>query len=186
MSNRERSNILPYKDVWPRIADTAFVAPNATIIGDVEIGADASVWFGCVVRGDVQPIRIGANTNIQDGAILHATSGMVPTLVGAGVTVGHQAILHGCTLEDGSFIGMQACIMDGAVVATGAMVAAGALVTPGKRIPEGELWGGSPAQLMRKLSTKESVYIGQSSSHYVELAKTYQTSVIGQKPRDID
>ena len=186
MSNREGSNILPYKDVWPRIAATAFVAPNATIIGDVEIGAGASVWFGCVVRGDVQPIRIGANTNIQDGAILHATSGVVPVLIGAGVTVGHQAILHGCTLEGGSFIGMQACVMDGAVVTTGAMVAACALVTPGKRVPEGELWGGSPAHLMRKLSTKEGAYIGETALHYVELANTYQTSVIGQKPRDTD
>jgi carbonic anhydrase/acetyltransferase-like protein (isoleucine patch superfamily) len=186
MSNHEGSNILPYKDVWPRIAASAFIAPNATIIGDVEISAGASVWFGCVVRGDVQPIRIGANTNIQDGAILHATSGMVPALIGVGVTIGHQAILHGCTVEDGSFIGMQACVMDGAVVATGAMVAAGALVTPGKNIPGGELWGGSPAHLMRKLSPEENIYIRESSSHYVELAETYQTSVIGQKLGDTD
>ena len=186
MSSREQINILPYKDVWPRIATTAFVASNATIIGDVEIDEGASVWFGCIVRGDVQPIRIGADTNIQDGAIIHATSGMVPVLIGAGVTVGHQAILHGCTLEDASFIGMQACVMDGAVVTTGAMVAAGALVTPGKRVPEGELWGGSPAKLMRKLSTKESAYIGETALHYVELANTYQTSVIGHNSRDTD
>jgi carbonic anhydrase/acetyltransferase-like protein (isoleucine patch superfamily) len=176
----EQDNIRPYKDIWPRIADTAFVAPNATVIGDVEIAAGASVWYGCVVRGDVQPIRIGANTNIQDGTIVHATSGMVPALIGAGVTVGHQAILHGCTIEDGSFVGMQACVLDGAVVASGAMVAAGALVTPGKQVAQGELWGGSPARLMRKLTSEECAYIAESASHYVELAKAYHTSVFGQ------
>jgi carbonic anhydrase/acetyltransferase-like protein (isoleucine patch superfamily) len=174
-------NILPFNDVWPKIETDAFVAPNATVVGDVEIGNATGVWFGCVVRGDVQPIRIGQGTNIQDGAVLHATSGMVPTLIGAGVTVGHQAILHGCTLEDGCFVGMQACIMDGAVVAGGAMVAAGALVTPGKQIAGGELWGGSPARMMRQLSAEESAYINDSAAHYVELAKTYQASVSGRK-----
>ena len=171
--------ILPYKEVWPKIDNESFVAPNATVVGDVEIAAGASVWFGCVVRGDVQPIRIGRGSNIQDGAVLHATSGMVPTLVGAGVTVGHQAILHGCTLEDGSFVGMQACVMDGAVVAGGAMVAAGALVTPGKQIARGELWSGRPARMMRELSPEECTYITDSAAHYVELAKTYRASVAG-------
>ena len=166
--------ILAYKDVWPTIAAEAFVAPNATVVGDVEISAEAGVWFGCVVRGDDQPIRIGQGTNIQDGAVLHATSGMVPTLIGAGVTVGHQTILHGCTLEDGCFIGMQSCVMDGAIVAGGAMVAAGSLVTPGKNIPSGELWGGSPARMIRTLTLDESAYIKESAAHYVELAKTYK------------
>jgi len=169
--------ILAYKDVWPTIAADAFVAPNATVVGDVEISAGAGVWFGCVVRGDVQPIRIGQGTNIQDGAVLHATSGMVPTLIGAGVTVGHQTILHGCTLEGGCFIGMQSCVMDGAIVAGGAMVAAGSLVTPGKNIPSGELWGGSPARMMRTLTLDESANIKDSAAHYVELAKTYKLSV---------
>ena len=179
--SRRGQNILPYQDLWPTIDAKAFVAPNATVVGDVEIAAGASVWFGCVVRGDVQPIRIGQGTNIQDGAVLHATSGLVPTLIGAGITVGHQAILHGCTLEDGCFVGMQACIMDGAVVAGGAMVAAGALVTPGKQIAGGELWGGSPARMMRQLSAEESAYINDSAAHYVELAKTYRASVTGRK-----
>lgn len=171
------NNILSYKKIWPIIAADVFVAPTASVIGDVEIASGASVWFGCVIRGDVQPIRIGSGTNIQDGAVLHATSGMVPTLIGNGVTVGHQAILHGCTLEDGSFVGMQACVMDGAVVESGSMVAAGALVTPGKRIIGGELWGGSPARMMRAITPDESTYIEKSASHYVELAKNYINSV---------
>lgn len=173
---RRSDNIYSYGDIWPSIAADVFIAPTASVIGDVEIASGASVWFGSVVRGDVQPIRIGSGTNIQDGTVIHATSGMVPTFIGNGVTVGHQAILHGCTLEDGSFVGMQACVMDGAVVESGSMVAAGALVPPGKRIVKGELWGGSPARMMRVISGEERTSIERSASHYLELAKNYNIS----------
>ncbi|HEY4164034.1 MAG TPA: gamma carbonic anhydrase family protein [Dongiaceae bacterium] len=171
--------ILPYNGVTPKIAPDAFVAETAVIIGDVEIGPGASIWYGCVLRGDSNSIRIGARTNIQDGTIIHVNheregAAGTRTVIGADITVGHMALLHACTLEDGSFVGMKACVMDGAVVETGAMVAAGALVTPGKRVKRGELWAGSPAKPMRPLSEKEIAYFAYSAKHYAELAATYR------------
>jgi carbonic anhydrase/acetyltransferase-like protein (isoleucine patch superfamily) len=171
--------ILPYNGVTPKIAPDAFVAETAVIIGDVEIGPGASIWYGCVLRGDANSIRIGARTNIQDGTIIHVNheregAAGTRTVIGADITVGHMALLHACTLEDGSFVGMKACVMDGAVVETGAMVAAGALVTPGKRVKRGELWAGSPAKPMRPLSEKEIAYFAYSAKHYAELAATYR------------
>src|SRR5208337_2586913 len=130
----------------------AFVAPGAVVIGDVVIGAGSSVWFNCVVRGDVHHIRVGERTNIQDGTVVHVTGGKFATHIGSDITIGHGCVLHACTLEDGCFIGMGAIILDGAVVESGAMVAAGALVTPGKRVKAGELWAGNPAKLLRPLS----------------------------------
>src|SRR5690606_27614238 len=123
--------------------------------GDVTVGAETGIWFGCVLRGDVDRIRIGARTNIQDGTVVHVSHRDGPTVIGDEVTVGHLALLHACTLEDRSFVGMKACVMDGAVVESGAMVAAGALVTPGKRVPSGQLWAGSPARPMRDLTEAE-------------------------------
>ncbi|HEY4163366.1 MAG TPA: gamma carbonic anhydrase family protein [Dongiaceae bacterium] len=171
--------ILPYNGVTPKIAPDAFVAETAVIIGDVEIGPGASIWYGCVLRGDANSIRIGARTNIQDGTIIHVNheregAAGTRTVIGADITVGHMALLHACTLEDGSFVGMKACVMDGAVVETGAMVAAGALVTPGKRVKRGELWAGSPAKPMRPLTEKELAYFAYSAEHYAELAATYR------------
>jgi carbonic anhydrase/acetyltransferase-like protein (isoleucine patch superfamily) len=171
--------ILPYNGVTPKIAPDAFVAETAVIIGDVEIGPGASIWYGCVLRGDSNSIRIGARTNIQDGTIIHVNheregAAGTRTVIGADITVGHMALLHACTLEDGSFVGMKACVMDGALVETGGMVAAGALVTPGKRVKRGELWAGSPAKLMRPLSEKEIAYFAYSAEHYAELAATYR------------
>ncbi|MES1152270.1 MAG: gamma carbonic anhydrase family protein, partial [Dongia sp.] len=142
------------------------------------IGPGASIWYGCVLRGDANSIRVGARTNIQDGTVIHVNSdreGAVATktVIGDDVTVGHMALIHACTLEDKSFVGMKACIMDGVVVEGGAMVAAGALVTPGKRVKRGEVWAGSPAKLMRPVSEKEASYLAHAAEHYVELAQTY-------------
>ena len=174
--------ILPFHNFQPRIADGAFIAPNATVIGEVEIADDVGIWFGCVLRGDGNTIRIGARTNIQDGTVIHVNnekdggrgkSGFT-CIIGADVTVGHLALLHACVLEDGSFVGMKACVMDGAVVEGGAMVAAGALVTPGKRVRKGELWAGSPAKLMRTLTAAEIDSFRWTIDHYVERARTYR------------
>lgn len=172
--------IHPYKGefadelVHPVIDKAAFIAPGAAVIGDVHIGADAGIWYGCVVRGDVNHIRIGARTNVQDGTIIHVTRLTGPTLIGDDVTIGHQAMLHACTLKDRSFIGMGATVMDGVVVESGAMVAAGALVTPGKIVPFGELWAGSPAKCMRIMTDSEISHILDSSDNYVRLANEYK------------
>lgn len=171
--------ILPYQGIMPKIADDAFVASTAVVIGAVEIGAEASIWFGCVLRGDSNSIRIGARTNIQDGTIIHVNheregAAGTKTTIGADVTIGHMALLHACTIEDGAFIGMKACVMDGVVVEGGGMVAAGALVTPGKRVRKGELWAGSPAKLMRPLSEKEMAYFAYSAKHYCDVAASYR------------
>lgn len=165
--------ILPFKSVLPTIPDDVFVASTAAVIGDVVIGAESSVWFGCTLRGDVNNIIIGERTNIQDHTIIHVASEGQGTYIGDDVTVGHGAILHACTIGHRAFIGMQACIMDDAVVEDGAMVAAGALVTPGKRIPSGQLWGGSPAKYMRDLTDQEKEFQIYSAQRYVRLAKEY-------------
>lgn len=166
-------HILPYQGKLPTIAADCFIAPTATVIGDVEIGAETSVWFNCVIRGDVHEIRIGARTNIQDGTIVHVTGGKLGTYIGSDITIGHGAVLHACTLEDCCFIGMGAVILDGAVVETGAMVAAGAVVTPGKRVKAGELWGGNPAKLLRTLSEADQAFFPVSAANYVELGRRY-------------
>lgn len=171
--------ILPYcgefheAGISPLISPEAFIAPGAAVIGDVEIGADTGVWFGCVIRGDVHRVRIGACTNIQDGTVIHVTRHTGPTTIGSGITIGHSALLHACTLEDHCFIGMRATVMDGAVVESGAMVAAGALVTPGKRVPSGQLWAGSPAKYFRDLTKEEQDFIPISADNYVKHAREY-------------
>ncbi len=165
--------IQTYKGKLPVIAPDAFVAETAAIVGDVVIGAQSSIWYGCTLRGDVNNIVIGARTNIQDGTVIHVASQGQGTYIGDDVTVGHMALLHACTVESGAFIGMQACVMDGAYVESGAMVAAGALVTPGKRVPAGQLWAGSPAKLMRELTEEEKASIKHSAKHYVGIARNY-------------
>ncbi len=166
--------ILPFKETLPAIDATAFIADSATIIGDVNIGAESSIWFGCVVRGDVNYIRIGARTNIQDNSVIHVDSRKYPTLIGDGATVGHMALLHACTIKDNAFIGMQACVMDGAVVEEFGFVAAGALVTPGKTIPSGEIWAGRPAKFLKKLGDDDLEQIKQSARNYADLAAQYR------------
>jgi gamma-carbonic anhydrase len=165
--------LMPFKNILPRIGSNVFIAPNVPVIGDVEIGDESSVWFNCVLRGDVNDIKIGKRTNIQDGTVIHVSNSLQGTYIGDDVTVGHMALLHACTIGDGAFVGMMACVMDGATVESGAMVAAGALVTPGKTVPAGQLWGGSPARFMREMTDKEKEYLPWSAQHYVRLAKEY-------------
>ncbi len=165
--------ILPFEGTLPKIAPDVFIADTAVVIGDVEIGTSSSIWFGCVVRGDVNVIRIGERTNIQDGTIIHVSGDGQGTYIGNDITIGHMALLHACTLEDRAFIGMKACVMDGVVVEAGAMVASGALVTPGKRIKSGEMWAGSPAKFRRNLTEAEMESFAGTSPKYVQLAKKY-------------
>lgn len=170
--------ILPYRGTEPRIAPDAFIAPGAVVIGDVEIGPGAGIWFGCVLRGDVSPIRIGARTNVQDGTVVHVSRGDGPTLIGDDVTIGHMALLHACVLEDRSFVGMKACVMDKAVVESDAMVAAGALLTPDKRVPRGQLWAGSPARFVRQLTDEEHAQHRKLAEGYVALGVEYRANVV--------
>lgn len=174
--------ILPYRGEYnpsgisPSISPKAFIAPGAAVIGDVHIGEDTGVWFGCVIRGDVNIVRIGSRTNIQDGTVIHVTRKTGPTIIGSNVTIGHSALLHACTLEDACFVGMRATIMDGAVVESGGWVAAGALVTPGKKVPKGQIWAGSPAKYLRDLTIEEQAFIGVSAQNYVDLMIEYLSS----------
>jgi gamma-carbonic anhydrase len=157
----------------PSVHKSAFIAHGVSLIGDVQIGESASIWFNCVLRGDVQRIVVGARSNIQDGCILHGTTNGSPTLVGSDVTVGHGAILHACTIEDRGFVGFGARVLDGAIVRSGGMLAAGAVLTPGKVVATGELWAGNPAKLLRGLSEKESEAIQRSADRYVALSRRY-------------
>jgi carbonic anhydrase/acetyltransferase-like protein (isoleucine patch superfamily) len=171
------ATILTYGGITPKIDDDAFVAPGARVIGDVEIGAGASLWYNVVVRGDVNHIRIGARTNIQDGSVVHVSRGTHPTIIGEDVLIGHLAMVHGCTLHDRAFVGFGAIVMDGCVIESDGMLAAGAMLTPGKRIPGGQLWSGRPARYMRDL-TPEDLRNSQSGvAHYVETAKRHKAAV---------
>ncbi|MCK5384287.1 MAG: gamma carbonic anhydrase family protein [Alphaproteobacteria bacterium] len=171
------SIILPYRDISPKIDDTAFIAPNTSIVGDVEIGSHSNIWYGCTLRGDVHEIRIGKRSNIQDGSVIHTTSDVSGTYIGDDVTVGHACVLHACTLENYAFIGMQSCLLDEAHVESFGMLAAGSLLTPGKRVPSGQLWGGSPARYMRDLTSEEIEMIKKSAPHYVELGQEHKAEI---------
>ncbi|MGF1610553.1 MAG: gamma carbonic anhydrase family protein [Kiloniellales bacterium] len=162
----------------PRLDPEAFVAETAVVIGDVEVGPGSSVWYGCVLRGDLHRITIGRGSNIQDGTVIHENSdrdgdGGMPTTIGDEVVIGHMALIHACTLGDRSFVGMGAIVMDGAVVEPDAMVAAGALVTPRKLVRSGELWAGRPARFLRKLGEAELAERAYIARHYAELAAAY-------------
>jgi carbonic anhydrase/acetyltransferase-like protein (isoleucine patch superfamily) len=166
-------NIFSYKKHLPQIEKTAFIAPNASVIGKVSIGKYSSIWFNTVLRGDVEEITVGDYTNIQDGTIVHVTNGGYPTHIGSYVTIGHKAMIHACTIEDYSFVGMDATIMDRVVIKSGGWVAAGSLVTEGKIIQSGELWMGRPAKFFRKLTDQEKEYIKISAENYAKYAKDY-------------
>lgn len=165
----------------PRIGPGAWVADTARVIGDVVLGKDASVWFGAVLRGDNAPIRIGAGSNIQENAVLHVDPGIGLT-VGESVTIGHQAMLHGCTIGDGSLIGIQAIVLNGARIGRNCLVGAGALITEGKEIPEGSLVVGSPARVVRQLSPEDIERLHQSALGYVARAAMFRDRLrlIGQ------
>nr|WP_115935468.1 gamma carbonic anhydrase family protein [Aestuariispira insulae] len=171
------AQILPFEDKSPFLHQTVFLAPGATVIGDVQVGADSSIWYGCVLRGDVNEIRIGRGSNIQDGTVIHVATHGQGSYIGDNVSIGHQALIHACTIEDGAFIGMNATVMDGAVVEKGAMVAAGAMVLPGRVVKSGTLWTGSPAQYRRDLTDKDQQMIDWTAPHYVELARRHLRSL---------
>jgi carbonic anhydrase/acetyltransferase-like protein (isoleucine patch superfamily) len=174
---------LRYKKTTPQVHKSAYIANTASLIGDVVVGAQSSLWFGVVARGDINLIRIGQRTNIQDGTIIHVSAPGNGTHIGDDVTVGHMAVLHDCTLQDGSFVGIKACVMDGAVVESGAMVAAGALVTPRKVVRSGELWSGVPAKPARALKQEEVDMIRWIPEHYVELQQEYLRQARINQPR---
>jgi gamma-carbonic anhydrase len=172
--------IRPFKDIYPKLDGSVFIAETAVIIGDVEIGANSSIWYNTVVRGDVNHIRIGSGTNIQDLSLLHVTHRKdacdpgAPLIIGDNVTIAHSVTLHGCTIKDGAFIGMQAMIMDGAVIGEEAMVGARALVTEGTIIPSRTLWLGSPARCKRDLTPDELEWIRRTASNYVRYAEEFR------------
>jgi len=156
----------------PRIAPSAWVAPNASVIGDVHLGERVSIWFGAVLRGDIDRISIGAGSNIQDGSVCHADPGR-PLLVGENVTAGHMVMLHGCTIGDNCLIGIGAVVMNGAVIGKNSVVGAGSLVTEGKEFPEGSLIMGSPAKLVRQLDAAALEKLKQNAANYVRNRKRY-------------
>lgn len=162
-----------YEGISPKIDETAMLAENATIVGDVLIGAEVTVWYQAVIRGDVGPIRIGARTNIQDGAMLHCSKGLSECHVGNEVVVGHKAILHGCTIEDRVLIGMAAVILDNAIVETGCIIAAGAVVTQGTRCEAGWLYAGVPAKKLKRVSEAQKAGILDSAVRYVAEGKRH-------------
>ena len=170
----------PYLDQFPRLGERVYVDPAASVIGDVELADDVSVWPGCVVRGDVNFIRVGARTNIQDGTVIHvshdgphAKLGGFATVIGEDVTIGHKALVHACRIGDAALIGMGAIVLDGAVVESHGFVGAGAVVPPGKTVGRGELWLGNPARKVRVLSEADIEGLYYSAQHYVRLKNRY-------------
>ncbi len=162
--------------VSPKVADSAWVANSAEVMGDVWLGDEASVWFGVVIRGDTDSIRIGARSNIQDASVLHADVGL-PLTIGTGVTVGHKVMLHGCTIGDDSLIGIGAIVLNGAKIGKGCLVGAGALVTEGKEFPDGSMIIGSPAKVVRTLTPEQLQGLRHSADHYVANAQRFKTSL---------
>lgn len=162
-----------YKGKKPRIGEGTFVAENATLVGDLEIGDDCSIWFGTVLRADVHFIRIGSRTNIQDNCVVHVTNDLHPTVIAEEVTIGHGAIVHGCTIQRGALIGMGARVLDGAVVGESALVGAGTLVSEGMQIPPRTLAIGVPARVKRELTDDEVARLEQSWRNYVEHKNEY-------------
>ena len=164
-------------DARPTLADDVWVAPSADVIGDARLGAGVGIWFGAVIRADNTPILVGARTNIQEGAMLHSDP-HAPLTIGAGVTVGHHAILHGCTIGDNVLIGMGATVLNGATIGDDSLVGAGALVTEGKTFPPGSLIVGSPARAVRELSADAIAGLKASADHYVARARSYATGLV--------
>jgi len=166
--------IITYQGITPKIDPSVFIADGVHIIGDVVIGKDSSVWYNTVIRGDVNYIRIGERTNIQDNTVVHVTNKKFPTNIGSNVTIGHSAVIHACTINDYSLIGMGAVILDDANVGKYSLIAAGAVVTMGMKIPEGVLVAGVPAKIVRVLTEDERKFLVQSAQNYVDYVATYR------------
>ena len=179
MNPHSPPHIAAFLDHVPEIDDRAFIAPTAAVVGAVRIDADSSIWYQVTVRGDNNFIIIGAGTNIQDNSCIHISSREFPTLIGNYVSVGHSALVHACTLEDHSFVGMGAIVMDGAVMESDAMLAAGAMLTPGKRIPSGELWAGRPARKLRMLTPQDITDNRRIARHYIEVGRAHKHGTDG-------
>lgn len=176
-------NIIPYRNILPQVDSSAFVAPNAVLSGNVKVGKNSGIWYGCVLRGDVTKIVIGDNTNVQDNCVFHGTrpnhaqnktgAEGAPVIVGDNVTIGHGAIIHACVIEDFAFVGMGSVVMDLARVEKYGMLAAGAVLTPKKVVKTGQIWAGNPAKYFRDMTEEEKAYIKISADNYAELAKEY-------------
>lgn len=177
------SVVLPYGDKSPSLSESAFIAPNTSIIGDVVVADEASIWFGSTLRGDVMPIRIGARTSIQDGSVVHATDGWAPTIVGEDCVVGHGVILHGCTVGNRVLVGMGAIILDEVEIGDDVLIAAGSLVTARTKIPSGSLVMGSPAKVRRDLTPEERASILEGAAHYVKKSKDYLVIMAAQSTK---
>jgi carbonic anhydrase/acetyltransferase-like protein (isoleucine patch superfamily) len=176
--------LITLNGITPRVDPTAFVAAGAKLIGDVEVGPEASIWYNCVLRGDVNRIRIGARTNIQDGSVIHVDSPKPgreaghPTIIGEEVLIGHLAMVHGCVLHDRAFVGLGAIVMDGCTIESDAMLAAGAMLTQGKLIPTGQLWAGRPARYVRDLRADDLAGMRMGVAHYVTLARMHAEAAL--------
>jgi carbonic anhydrase/acetyltransferase-like protein (isoleucine patch superfamily) len=165
--------IRPYKGIRPQVAATAFIEESAQIIGDVVVGEHSSVWFNCVLRGDVHYIRVGDETNIQDGTVVHVTNARFPTIIGSRVTIGHGVVLHGCTIKDRALIGIGAIVLDDVVIGEESFVAAGSLLTPGTIIPPRSMVMGSPAKVRREVTDEEVARIDHHWKNYIEYKNNY-------------
>jgi carbonic anhydrase/acetyltransferase-like protein (isoleucine patch superfamily) len=165
--------VLPHAGHAPRIASTAFVAPTATVVGDVELGPESGVFYGATVRGDRSPVRLGAGSNLQDNVVVHSDPGH-PCTIGAGVSVGHGAVVHGCTVEDEVLVGMNATVLNGAVIGTGSLVAAGAVVLEGTVVPPRSLVAGVPARVRRELTGPEQEKVRANARTYVRLSAEHR------------
>lgn len=181
------ATILPFEGKYPQIHETAFVAPGACIIGDVTVGPEASIWYNCVLRGDIHRIVVGARSNVQDGSVFHVegprpdTDGC-PTIIGEDCVIGHMALVHGATLDDKAFVGMGAIAMDDCHIGMGAMLGAGALLSPGKSIPHGEIWVGRPAKFLRKQDEAQIEKIRFQTERYCKLAQRHLAELQGWLP----
>jgi carbonic anhydrase/acetyltransferase-like protein (isoleucine patch superfamily) len=178
--------IIPHRGRWPKIPETTWVAPSADVIGEVEIGQYSSVWFQVVIRGDVNGIKIGERTNIQDHSVLHTTRVKSPLTIGDEVTVGHRATLHGCTVGSRVLVGMGAILLDDCVIGDDCIVGAGALVTRGTQVPAGSLVVGAPAKVARSLKPEELAFLKQSAQNYVDDSREYQGYLRGPQRHDSD
>jgi carbonic anhydrase/acetyltransferase-like protein (isoleucine patch superfamily) len=172
----DKGTLLPHGDAFPEVAPSAWVAPGARVIGAVHLGEESSVWYGAVLRGDTEPIRIGARTNVQDGCVLHADPGF-PATVGEDCVIGHNAIVHGCEIESGCLVGMGATILNGAKIGEGSIVAAGALVPEGKEYPPRSLIVGIPAKRAKDVSGEQTEDIARGVKTYVERAASHRESL---------